>query len=105
MKMNEYYYIILHKQFVYCNQREREREGVGERKTLEGCLVSIDLERVDIMQAIQATFLLKSGSDSGLAFVNIQAGSQVKGEKLAGLTAEVLVFQFSPLQTVIPFTW
>ena len=48
LRMNEYHYIILQKQFVYCNHRGTVSHGEEEEDT-DGCFVSKDLDGMDIM--------------------------------------------------------
>lgn len=72
-------------------------EGRGsQREEEEDIRVLFTFNRLGkggVMQEIQGMLLLKFGSGSEVACVNIQTGSQVKVEKSVGLIAELLAFQ------------
>lgn len=86
------YYIILHKQSVYCNWRGRgmKREEQEEIRAL--FIHSIDLDRVGIMQEIQSMLLFNFGWASEVLCANIHACSLAKAETFVALTTVVLAF-------------
>lgn len=128
LKMNEHYYIILHKQFVHCNHRERgsqEEEDMGALITFNrlgkgGCYarnpghVSVELWASfikDVLTSKQVLWLnrdiCRSGSwGSGISETRACLKLAISNRLMFGDADNwPLYIQFSPSQTAITFIW